>query len=139
MRRGDDHAGIELLRTCEVSNTRSGNHARAADFHTTRTQSERNPVGDPTAGFSRVLSNNDARLRLGLDQIMSKSAPDQKSTFGAERKLARHAANTVGSEKLPGLRCHCDWGGADVSGARSMITVIRTGWGSATWTSGSET
>ena len=132
VRCGNDHARVEFLRTRKVSHSRSGNNPGAANFHLARRKAKGNAISDPAAGFARILPDHNARLRLGLDQIMPEGASDQKSALGGEREFSSHAANPVGPEKLSSLRGHCDWDGGDRAGTRSIIIVIVTGCGSTT-------
>src|SRR5438105_2398429 len=76
VRRRDYNARVKSLRTRKVGNTRSRDHTRAAHLDSHRLQSLPDPVCNPTAGLACVLSNDDPRLRIAANQIMSQGAPD---------------------------------------------------------------
>ena len=116
-------ADVARVKTA-VGLARQGKTSQATD--------EQHAISDPAAGFARILPDHNARLRLGLDQIMPEGASDQKSALGGEREFSSHAPNPVGPEKLSSLRGHCDWDGGDRAGTRSIIIVIVTGCGSTT-------
>ena len=77
VRCGDDYSGIEFLRARQVGNSGRGDHAGAADFNLARRQAKGNPVCNPTAGFARVLADDD-RGSCPTFQIMAEGASDQK-------------------------------------------------------------
>src|SRR6185436_5654389 len=136
VRGGDHDPGIEFSRAREISNTGSGDHARAVNLDTNRMQSESEAIGDPTARLTRVLTNDGAGFGVDGAQIVAQSSADQKNTFMGKREISGYAANTVSTKELARSHCGCVLDG-EFSG--SIVTVMRTERGLETWMRGSET
>src|SRR5581483_6089825 len=132
---GNDNTRVELARARQVSDAGRGYHAGAVDFYADGMQSESDPVGDPAAGITRVLADDDPRLCIRAAQVMAKRASDEKDTLAGKREISRDPANAVSTEELAGRHFGCVLDG-EFSG--SIVTVTCTERGLETWMRGSE-
>ncbi len=106
VRRRDNHPGRILARTRQVSHPGSRDHAGAVDFNSTGSQTVRDPVGDPRARFTRILTDHRSRRRAAVFQIMAQRASDHVSAVLGQGKFAGHTANPIGSKELSRRGCH---------------------------------
>ena len=141
VRRRDNHAGGILAGARQVGNARRRYYPRAVNFNSAGGQPQRHPIGDPGAGFTRILPDHRASLSVASLQIMAQRAANHISAVLGQGKFAGDAANPIGSEELSRLGCHAlvvmrkmsRWIATaqcrSVPGIFSMITVTRTGLG----------
>ena len=76
MRCGDDHASGHPPGAGKVGNTGSGDHAGAVDIDTDGGQTFGDPIGNPGAGLTRVLSDHGQCFWRGADQVVAEGAAD---------------------------------------------------------------
>jgi hypothetical protein len=58
-------------------------------------------IGNPPAGFARVLTDHGLRRGRCTHQVVPQSAADEIRALFSERKFSRCTANSVGPEQLP--------------------------------------
>ena len=108
VRRRDDHARSVLARARQIGHSWRGDHAGAVDFDSAGGQPVRHPVGNPRAGFPRVLPDHYARRSTRTLQIMAQRAADHVRAVLGQGKFAGDAANPIGAEELSRLGCHAE-------------------------------
>ena len=98
VRRGDHDAGGKSQRASEISDSRRGNYPGALHMNAGIAQPGGKYVGDPPAGFARVLANHDAALLRR--HMVAQSAANGIDSLSVERKFTGNTANAVSPKKF---------------------------------------
>ena len=87
VRRGNDDARGHAARAREVGHAGSGDHAGAVDVDADGGQAFGDAVGDPAAGFARVLADDGLRFEGRAHQVMAEGAADEIRALLGEREI----------------------------------------------------
>ena len=98
VRGGDNHAGDERTGAREVGDAGSGDDAGIMYANALAGQASGHHLRDPRSALARVGADQDLRVRGMGGGIFTERDAECIDCRGIQRKLSRHAANSVGTE-----------------------------------------
>src|SRR5512135_3235840 len=104
MRGGNHHSRGEFLLPDQAGNAGSRDDARGEEHYAVIGEPGGKLRGDMGPGFARIHADQDARLRVGLEQVLSQRPRDPIKGGVVQRISAGNAANAVSAEQFLGHR-----------------------------------
>ena len=102
MRSRNDHARLKSVLPHQASHARRRNHAGKRRLGSGRLQSSRQQRRNVRPRFARIHADQHARRAILLRQISAERSPGRIQRCVVERRFARFAADSVGTEKFFG-------------------------------------